>query len=358
MTADFLIIGGGIAGISAAASLSSLGRVALFEAEDHPACHASGRSAALYEPHYGPPPVVALSMASGAALRAGEGILAPRGLMLVGGPDQAEVFRAERAALAMTGITVEEARAIVPVLNPAQLCHAAIADHGWDIDTDRLIAGYLRTARGNGAECRFGAPVTLIARSGAGWRVQTAQGAVEGRILVNAAGAWVDQVAAMAGVASPGFRPLRRSMARIAAPGGHDTARWPMIFCAGDRWYARPDAGALIVSPSEEDPVPPQDAWPDDLTLAGGLDRYQAFVTAPVTRPLASWAGLRTFSPDRVPVVGFAPGAPGFFWLAGQGGYGFQTAPAMADLAAALIGGRAPALDSATRQALSPARFS
>jgi glycine/D-amino acid oxidase-like deaminating enzyme len=146
-------------------------------------------------------------------------------------------------------------------------------------------------------------------------------------------------------------------MARIPAPGGHDVSRWPMIFGAGETWYAKPDAGALIVSPAEEDPLPPQDAWADDMVLAEGLARYEAMVTEPVTRMIANWAGLRTFAPDRVPVIGFAPDAPGFFWLAGQGGYGFQTSPAAARLAADLILGRAPEVSASLVAALAPGRL-
>ncbi|MGR3466461.1 MAG: NAD(P)/FAD-dependent oxidoreductase, partial [Shimia sp.] len=175
--------------------------------------------------------------------------------------------------------------------------------------------------------------------------------------IVNAAGAWADDVARSAGASPLGLRPLRRSMARLAAPGGHDTGGWPMMFGPGESWYAKPDAGALLVSPAEEDPVPPQDAYADDMVLAEGLDRYQGYVTAPVTRPIATWAGLRTFAPDRALVIGPDPLRTSFHWQAGQGGYGFQTCFAAARLGADLILGRTPALDPATVEALSPARF-
>jgi glycine/D-amino acid oxidase-like deaminating enzyme len=161
----------------------------------------------------------------------------------------------------------------------------------------------------------------------------------------------------MAGVAPLGFTPLRRSMARIPAPGGHDVSRWPMIFGAGETWYAKPDAGALIVSPAEEEHCAPHDAFADDMVLAEGLARYEEMVTEPVTRMLANWAGLRTFSPDRVPVIGFDVAQPGFFWLAGQGGYGFQSAPAASKMAADLVLGQATGLDAGLVAALSPARF-
>ena len=176
-------------------------------------------------------------------------------------------------------------------------------------------------------------------------------------MLINAAGAWADQIAVLAGLPPLGLTPMRRSMARIAAPGGHDVARWPMLMGAAESWYAKPDAGALIVSPAEEHPMQPQDAWADDMVLAEGLARYEEMVTAPVTRLIASWAGLRSFLPDRVPALGPDPVAPGFFWVAGQGGYGFQSAPAASALVADLVAGRAPALDPDIVRALDPARF-
>lgn len=358
MKADFLILGGGIAGISAAARLSELGQVTLLEAEAHFAHHASGRSAALYEPFYGLGPVVALSHASGDYLRtANGGVLSPRGMMIVAGRDERAAFDKDIAVMDLAEISLDEARAHMPILRPETVQYAGWADHAWDIDTDLLIQNFLRQARANGAVAEAGARATQITRTADGWQVLTAKGSFEGRILINAAGAWVDEVAQMAGVTSPGFTPMRRSMARIPAPGGHDVSRWPMVFGVGETWYCKPDAGALIVSPAEEHPMQPHDAWADDMVLAEGLARYEERVTEPVTRLLSSWAGLRTFSPDRVPLIGFAPGRPDYFWLAGQGGYGFQSAPAASALVADLIGGRAPSMDAATVQALSPLRF-
>ncbi|TMV82614.1 FAD-dependent oxidoreductase [Thioclava sp. BHET1] len=264
MDSDFLIIGGGIAGVSAAARLSHLGSVTLLEAEDTLAHHASSRSAALYEPNYGLPPVLELTRASRAHLAEAEGgVLSPRGLMIVGNPEE----------------------------------------------------------------------------------------------LLKAAGPWADHVAGLAGLAPLGLTPYRRSMARIPAPGGHDVSRWPMLFGVGESWYAKPDAGALIVSPAEEDPMEPHDAFADDMVLAEGLARYEEMVTEPVTRLLANWAGLRTFAPDRVLVIGPDPRDGDFLWSAGQGGYGFQTAPAASRLLADLAAGQAPEIASATVQALAPGRL-
>lgn len=357
MDADFLIIGGGIAGISAAARLSELGSVIVLEAEEALAHHASGRSAALFEPRYGAPAVVGLSMASEACFRSMPGVLSPRGLLLVGKADGVEAFEHDLAVMEFDRISVEEARGIVPILNPDTVAMAGYAAHAEDVDTDLLVQGFAREAKGRGAKIVTKARVTAIAKDGAGWRIDSTAGSFSTRMVVNAAGAWVDEVAVMAGITPLGFTPYRRSMARIPAPGGHDVSKWPMMFGPGEDWYAKPDAGALIVSPAEEDLMDPHDAWADDMVLAEGLARYEEMVTEPVTRLLASWAGLRTFAPDRVLVIGPDPRAPSFFWLAGQGGYGFQTCPAASRLAADLIGGRAPELEAGLVAQLSPLRF-
>lgn len=357
MDADFLIVGGGIAGVSAAARLSDLGSVILVEAEPHLAHHASGRSAAMYEPNYGARPVVELSMASGDFFHGQPGLLSPRGLLFLAKHGETEEFRKDAEAMALTEIALDQALSMVPVLNREVLAHAAFAEHGWDIDTDLLLQGFAREARGRGARILTGARVTSIARDSAGWQVETLAGEFTARLLVNAAGAWIDEIARLAGIAPLGFQPMRRSMARIPAPGGHDVSRWPMMHGVGETWYAKPDAGALIVSPAEEDPVDPHDAWADDMVLAEGLARYEEVVTEPVTRMISNWAGLRTFSPDRSLVIGRDSGDPAFFWIGGQGGYGFQSSPAASQLAADLVAGRSPALAADVVAALSPARF-
>ncbi len=356
MEHDFLIIGGGIAGLSAAAELSGLGRVLVLEAESALAHHASGRSAALYEPRYGLAPVVELSLESEAAFCAMDGMLTPRGMMIVGAAEHAAQMQVDSANFHLEPVTMAEARSIVPILNE-RVMFASYGAHAWDIDTDLLLQGHVKRLRAAGGQVVTGARVTAIARVSGGWQVTTGAGTYSARVLVNAAGAWVDQVAQMSGVRPLGFTPLRRSMARIPAPGGHDVSRWPMIFGAGETWYAKPDAGALIVSPAEEHQVEPHDAWADDMVLAEGLARYEDMVSEPVTRMIANWAGLRTFSPDRVLVIGRDPVEPAFFWVAGQGGYGFQTSPAASRLVADLLGGRAPAVSDGLVAALSPARF-
>ncbi|MCB6179866.1 FAD-binding oxidoreductase [Rhodobacter sp. Har01] len=357
MDCDFLIIGGGIAGLSAAARLAPMGRVLVLEAEDSLAHHASSRSAALYEPRYGTPAVVELSMASGDYFRSVPGLLTHRGLLLVAREDQRAEYEKDLQTMAFEPISPAEAQAIVPILNLDVVKLAGFADHADDIDTDLLLQGFAREARAQGGTILTRAKVTAITRTATGWHVQWTGGEAEARMLINAAGAWVDEVAVMAGVQALGFTPLRRSMARIPAPAGHDVSRWPMIFGPGEDWYAKPDAGALIVSPADEDPMHPHDAWADDMVLAEGLARYEAFVTEPVTRILANWAGLRTFAPDRVLVIGPDARDPAFFWLGGQGGQGFQSCAGASALVADLIGGRPPALRADLVAALSPARF-
>ncbi len=354
---DFLIIGGGIAGLSAAARLAPHGSLTLLESEKVLAHHASGRSAALYEPRYGLAPVVELSMQSGDYFRSIPNLLTPRGLMILGRTGQEADFAQDIATMDLARIPMEQARTIVPILNPDTVQDIGYGDHAWDIDTDLLLQGFARSARSHGAEIVTNAPATLIDKISGGWRVTTAMGAHEAAVLINAAGAWADTVAQMAGIAPLGIQPLRRSMARIPAPGGHDLTRWPMIFGCGETWYCKPDAGALIVSPADEDPMPPHDAFADDMVLAMGLARYEEMVTEPVTRMIANWAGLRSFAPDRVPVIGYDARDPTFFWLAGQGGYGFQSSDGASRLATALVTRHTEEFSAQLIASLDPARF-
>lgn len=354
MDCDILIAGGGIAGVSAAAELAPFARVMLIEAEDNLAHHSSSRSAALYEPHYGPPAINRLSLESRDALDEA-GVLSPRGVMVVAGDGQAEAFAKDMLSMHLAEITADEAAARFPALDPARVLRAGIGDHAWDIDTDRLIQTYVRQARSHGAQILTRAPLTGLTRTAQGWRAATPLGEIAAGLVVNAAGAWADRVAAMASLRPLGIVPHRRSMARIPAPGGMDPVSWPMIFGAGESWYAKPDAGALIVSPADADPTEPHDAWADDMVLAEGLARYEALMRFPVERLLSSWAGLRSFAPDGSPAYGQDPSDPAFIWFAGQGGYGFQSAPAAARFVANVALGRS--VDAKLARLLSPARF-
>jgi D-arginine dehydrogenase len=349
---DILVIGGGIAGVSAAARLSEHATVTLIEGESALGYHASGRSAALFEENYGSPSVIELNRASAAFHQP---YLSPRGCLLVGRTGEDAAFEVDAKTLKCPEISVQEALAHVPILN-ASITRAAFHPDAMDIDTDRMIQDFAKTVRANGGQILTGNPVTAISFDKT-WRVSCGNDTITAHTLVNAAGAWADQIAVMAGIAPVGIIPYRRSMARIPAPGGHDASRWPIFFGVNEAWYAKPDAGALLVSPADEDPVEPHDAWADDLVLAQGLDRYEQHVSEPVTQLLTSWAGLRSFAPDRTLVLGRDPANSAFIWCAGQGGYGFQTAPAASQLLADLTLGRTPQIDVATVNDLSPARF-
>lgn len=355
---DFLVIGGGIAGVSVGARLSELGTVTLLEGETALGYHASGRSAALYEASYGLPATVALNIASGEYHRtANGGYLSPRGLLVVARADQADSFAHDVTDLGLDRLSLEEACAKLPILNPDTVAHAGYHDSAWDIDTDRMIQDFAKAIRANRGTVVTAAPVTSITRSDTGWSVTAGTQTYDARNIVNAAGAWADPIARMAGIEAIGITPNRRSMARLPAPGGHDVSTWPMLMGAGETWYAKPDAGKWLVSPAEEHPTHPHDAWADDMVLAEGLARYEEMVSEPVTRLETSWAGLRSFSPDRALVLGPDPETRDFIWVAGQGGYGFQTAPAASQLVADLVAGRVPQLDGATVGALTPDRL-
>lgn len=349
---DFLIIGGGIAGVSAAARLADLGSVALLERETALATQASGRSAALFEQNYGSASTIALNRASRADHDT-RGVLSPRGFLLIAKQDDAG-FDADRRDMGLDEITPTEARQLWPILSP-DITRAAYHADCYDIDTDALVQSFAREARSKNAQLITGcAPTALHRGATQGWTAETPNGPIQARQIVNAGGAWADDIAQMAGLPPIGITPYRRSMARIAAPVAPDA---PMLFGPGESWYAKPDAGALIVSPADEDPMPPHDAWADDMVLAEGLARYESHVTAPVERMIANWAGLRSFAPDRNLVLGPDPGTPDFIWCAGQGGYGMQSAPGASRHLAHVIGGTAPDLDPETAALLDPARL-
>lgn len=353
-TADFLVIGGGIAGVSAAAELSAHGQVILIEAEEALAYHSSGRSAALYEPGYGPPAILELSRASGQGLT-DLGVLSPRGLMLVAAVGETEGFADLAAAMELSEIDIHQAMATCPALDPRIFGRAAYGGKAQDIDTDLLLQRLLRLARDNGAQTVLRAPVGQIRRVDGLWHLSTPKEDFRARVLINAAGAWGDRIAKMAGLQPLGLQPMRRSMVRIPAPGGHDVSGWPMLLGVRDSWYAKPDAGALIVSPCDADPVPPQDAWADDMVLAEGLARYEALMRFPVERVIANWAGLRTFTPDGTPAYGRDADQPDFVWFVGQGGYGFQSSVAAAGFLADCVLGRPT--EPGLTALLDPARF-
>ena len=365
-TADVVIVGGGMAGIGLGAHLAPHARVVLMEREAQPGYHASGRSAAIFLKNYGNPTVRTLTRAGEALLANPPGdlaespLLSPRGMLTLAAGEEIRAFETfVSGALGAVEVSIEEAFRRVPVLRPGRFVRAAIEEDAPDIDVHTLLHGWLRIYRRHGGVIHTNAEVMDIAReAGGAWQITTKDRTVSAPVLVNAAGAWADAIAALAGVPPLGLRPLRRSAAIIPAPEGQDVSRWPLFGTVSETWYAKPDAGRLMISPADEDEVEPHDAWPDDMVLAEGLDRFSQATTVEVRRLDRSWAGLRTFAPDRTPVAGFDPVAEGFFWLAGQGGYGIQTSPALSQLASALILGQEPgAALLPIMPALSPARL-
>jgi len=359
-TADVLVIGGGIAGISAAARLSPHANVIVLEREHTTGMHSTGRSAAILVQNYGNATLRALTTASIPTFESDElsdaPLLQPRGELAIAKesdlPDF-EKFVAEGIGLEV--LDAREAVSLFPILREEQIAGAALEVNARDIDVDALLQGYARIHRANGGRVVTRAAISSIAYD-ANWRVECDGEVFEAPVLVNAAGAWADEVAALAGIQQIGLVPMRRSAAILPAPDYEDVPDWPMVGAFDESWYSKPQSGKLLVSPSEEDRLPPQDAWPDDMVLAEGLDRFEKATTYTVKRVERSWAGLRSFVADRTPVAGFAPHAEGFFWLAAQGGYGIQTSPALSQLGADLILKRSPSVAPRIVDALSPGR--
>jgi len=349
-SADFLIIGGGIAGASIGFFLAPHGRTVLLERESQPGYHATGRSAALFLESYGTPQVRALTRASRAffdtppAGFAEHPLLGMRGCLLVAAPGQEQELEAHWDLLrSMTPdarrLGPAEALEQVPVLRRERLLGAVLEPDAMDMDVHAIHQGYLRGLRRAGGSVVCDAEVTHIGRTSACWEVETPAGRWRAPVIVNAAGAWADVVAAMAGVPAIGLQPKRRSAFTFAPPAGIDPRHWPCLISADESWYVKQDAGMLLGSPANADPVPPQDVQPEELDIALAIDRIQQMTTLEIRRPARTWAGLRSFVADGDLVGGFDPAAPGFLWVAAQGGYGIQTSPAMGEACAALARG-------------------
>lgn len=359
-----------MAGASLAAELAPLRAVTLIEVEDQPGRHSTGRSAAMFFESYGNVTVCALTRASRAFLQqppagfADAPLMTPRAAMFVanaeGLPRLEAMCRAADAAPSLRQLDAAAALARVPILRADWLAGAAIDESGCDMDVAAIHQGYLRLARRAGAQLVLGAADMGIERQAGHWTVRCRAGSFSAPLLVNATGAWADavaQLAAAAGVAPIGLQPMRRTAMTIPAPTGYDLRGWPMVIDIDETVYFKPDAGQLLLSPANEDPMPPCDVAPDELDVAIAVDRFEALTTHPVARINRRWAGLRSFVADRSPVAGFDPQAEGFFWLAGQGGYGIQMAPALARCAAALLLGR-PLPDDVQRQGVRTADLS
>jgi D-arginine dehydrogenase len=346
-TPDFLILGAGIAGASIGYFLAPHGRCLMLERENQPGYHSTGRSAAQFIATYGTPQVRALSRASEPFFQhppadfASAPLLHPRGLLTFAGDADLPMLEDAWAVLQQTTttgrwLTSEEACALVPVLRPEMVRAAILEPDSFDMDVDAIHQGYLRGFKRAGGELVTGAEVVGIERGGGVWRVTTSAGAVlEAPVLINAAGAWCDAVAQLAGVAPIGLVPKRRTALTFAAPAGMDVSRWPLVLAADGSVYFKPDAGALLASPVNEDATHPQDVQPEELDIALAMHALENWTTLAV-RPSHTWAGLRSFVADGDLVAGFDAQAKGFFWCAAQGGYGIQTSAAMGEACAAL----------------------
>ena len=342
------MVGGGIAGVSAAYELSAGAQVVLVEQEEQLAHHTTGRSAAAYLETYGGPTVRRLTIASRVFFTEPPPeldcprLLSPRPLLWTG----PESRRSALEALAAAGqalvpsvrlIGVDEARSLCPVLRPEHAAVAMVEPDAMDIDVAALHQAYVRGARQRGCEVLRSSPVTGLSRDRDGWVVRTPTTTVRGDVVVNAAGAWADEVAALAGIAPIGLQPLRRTAFTCPAPDGVDVRAWPLVADVDDRFYFKPEGPQLLCSLADETPSEPCDAQPEQADVALAIARINEATTLELRHVRRAWAGLRSFVADRIPVVGMDPDVRGFCWLAGQGGYGIQTAPAMARVTAGLV---------------------
>jgi D-arginine dehydrogenase len=348
---DVAIVGAGIAGASLAWRLAGQRSVVLLERESQPGYHSTGRSAAMFMESYGPPMVRALTRASRSFYQAppkdfaAQPVVSPRGALYVATHEQADLLSKMQAEVESTGSQVERldaaaALAMAPCLRP-DLIHGGLYESAaQDIDVAALHQGFLRGFKQLGGTVRTSAQVEGARRDGEGWLLQLASGeTVRARTVVNAAGAWADELARLFGAKPIGLTPCRRSAFTFKAPEGMDVSAWPAVAGIDESFYFKPDAGQLLGSPANADPMHPHDVVPEELDIATGIYHIEAITTLSIRRPTATWAGLRSFVPDGEMVIGWDAGCPGFFWLAGQGGYGIQSAAGASLLAAAMVQG-------------------
>ena len=370
-SADVLIIGAGIGGASAAALVAKHARVILIEREPQPGYHSTGRSAALFTATYGNHIIRMLTRASrtyfesNAEGLAAHSILTPRGLLHFALPGQEQELESLWADVSprapdICRLDTTAALKLLPALRPDRLEGAIYEPSAMDMDVHGLHDSYLRRFRHSGGRLIVNAPVEAIERDGQ-WTVRTPVGSFAAPILVNAAGAWADEVARLAGLPPIGLVPRRRTAVLVTPPRGLDIRAWPMGINVAETFYFKPDAGKIFVSPADETPSAPCDSQPEDIDVAIAIDRLEQATTITVDRVQHKWAGLRSFVSDRSPVVGFDPLAEGFFWLAAQGGYGIHTAHALARCTELLLNeNRMPeevAFLGINAAMLSPARF-
>ena len=355
---DFVVVGAGIAGASVASALAARGSVAVLDMEEHAGYHSTGRSAALYSAIYGNAVIRALTRASHDFLFSPPADFAPRPLvsprptLYFAREDQLDSLERMRSVADVKAgtelIDGDRAASLVPIFRPGYVSAAALDAGSADVDVDALHQAYLRRTRALGGRIELGSAVREARRTGDLWSIATGQETFTAPVVVNCAGAWGDEFARLAGVRPIGLQPRRRTAMRIEAPTGAEVAPWPAAVDVDEEFYFKPDAGALLLSPADEHESPACDVQPEDLDVAIAVDRFERATSLRVERVTRRWAGLRVFTSDRTPALGFDDEARGFFWLVGQGGYGIQTSPALGRIAAALACGESPPLDEPT----------
>lgn len=347
---DVVVIGAGIAGASVASELARDKRVLLIEREETAGYHTTGRSAALFTPTYGPEQIRALTRASAAFFTQPDPqfcslpLVQQRDVILLARAEQEAELEAAHAALSaeteIVRLDAMGACAMHPLIRPTYAKGGLLNRDSYDIDVDVLHRSWLTQFTARGGEIALRSPLVALRRLGADWEVETPARTVRTPWVVNASGAWADEVATMAGARPVGLVPKRRTVAVVATPEGvGDLSASPMLIDIGEQFFLKPQAGRLLVSPADATPSPPCDARPEEWDIAVGIDRVQQACALDVRRVESAWAGLRCFVPDGLPVLGEDDAMPGFFWLCGQGGYGIQTAPAMSRLAASMLRG-------------------
>lgn len=347
--ADVIVIGAGIAGASAAAELAANADVTLLEMEAQAGYHATGRSAAYFAAAYGKKVVRDFTGCCEDFFRQPPDgfseveLLRPRDCMFFARADQEAQLRAlQQDNPALVRLTAGEVLERVPVFAPGYVHAGLYESRGGDLDVDAILQGYLRLFRRRAGRLLPGHAVTSLRREKGCWKLTAGEVSFEAPVVINAAGAWVDRLATLAELPQLGMRPLRRTALTVAPPAGMDIGDWPNMLDADEDFYFKPEAGHILISPADETPTEPCDAQPEDFDVAVGVDRFERATGLNIRHVISRWAGLRTFAPDRVFVAGFDPRSEGFFWLAGQGGYGIQSAPAMAQLTRYLIQGVEP----------------